>query len=192
MPHLTRRNLLVLGGAGAAGLAVAGCAEEDDPREEGRDDDLLQSAADAEALLRSAYDSVRGDGDEAEVGRQFADASATRVTELERLGSGPAQAGASGDDPTEAQGAAIAAYRECVRFGSTTEVRAAAIQFLTQVSAEQATLRGLDGTDQSPTPFVSGQEEEPYVASQDDDDEGTTSTSTTTTSSSTTTTEEGE
>ncbi len=194
MPNLTRRSLLVLGGTGAAGLAVAGCTDEDDPRAEGGDEAVLQRAADAEAQIATVYDSIRGDGEEAAVGRQFAEASAARATDLENLGAGAAKAstsaGAYPEGAIDAQDSAIAAYRECVRLGSTTEIRAAGIRFLAQVSAEQATVRGIAGDEQSPRAFVTGLKEKPYVASEDDED-GDTTTSTTSSSSTSTTTEDG-
>jgi hypothetical protein len=185
MLSVTRRGLFAVGGAGAASLAVAGCGTEDDPRAEGRDADLLDTAMSAEAILKQAYGTITGSGDEQTVGRQFTQASSARVDELESIAGGPAKASASvADYPNgtiDAQASAIAAYRDLVRFGSKTDLRSTAIQFLTQVAGEQATLRALQDQDPSPVAFVTGLKEEPYIASND-------TTSTTTTSSSTTST----
>jgi hypothetical protein len=179
MPKLTRRSLFAVGGAGAASLAVAGCGAEDDPRAEGRDGELLTAAANAEALLGAVYASEA----EASVAKTLEDASSARVAELKRLGVAHPEATASAEnDPRGQIGAAdnaIAAYREGVRFFSKTELRATAIQFLTQVAGEQAALRALQDEDPSPRPFVTGESEEPYVAS--DDTTSTTSTTSTST-----------
>ena len=187
MLSVTRRGLFAVGGAGAASLAVAACGARDDPRDEGRDPDLLDTAASAEAILKQAYGSIPSTGANAAVGKQFTEASAARVDELERISGGPASASASAADypngTIDAQDSAIAAYRNLVRFGSTTDVRSTAIQFLTQVAGEQATLRSLQNQDPSPVAFVTGLKEKPYIASND-----TTSTTSSTTSSSTTTT----
>ena len=166
------------GGTGAAGLAVAGCGDEDDPRAEGRDAELLDRAAErrgrcsaADLRRRSTTAATRA------IRRveQFRDASSARLDELDRLG-----ATAGGRAPTArsppaaaiaAANAAIAAYREGVRLVSTTELRATAIQFLTQVAAEQAVLRGLAGRGPEPGARSSPAcKEKPYVATDDDDD----------------------
>jgi hypothetical protein len=182
---MTRRGLFAVGGAGAAGLAVAGCGAEDDPRAEGRDGELLTAAANAEALLGAVYATPELVGDQA-LAKALGDASATRVAELKRLGVAHPEASASAEDyPRGVIGAAdnaIAAYREGVRFFSKIELRATAIQFLTQVAGEQAALRATQNRDPSPRPFVTGEAEQPYVASDD-----TTSSTTTTTSTSTST-----
>jgi hypothetical protein len=195
MLRVTRRGLLAVGGAGAASLAVSACGAEDDPRAEGRDADLLDSALSAEAILKQAYGTVKGGGDEQAVGRQFTQASTTRLNDLERLAGGPAKASAStASNPnglSEAQDSAIAAYRDLVRFGSTTDLRSTAIQFLTQVAGEQATIRGLQDQDQSPVAFVTGLQEKPYIASNDTTTSTTSTTSSSTTSTSTTTTTGG-
>lgn len=174
MPNLTRRSLFALGGAGAAGVAIAGCAEEDDPRAEGRDGELLDRAAEAEAALGAVYEGLDAGPQANAAVRAFRDASSARLDELDRLGAAAADsanAESSAAAAITAANAAIAAYREGIRLLSTTEKRAPMIEFLTQVSAEQATLRGLENEDQSPQPFVTGLEERPYVASEDEDDQ---------------------
>jgi hypothetical protein len=185
MPSLTRRGLFAVGGAGAASLAVAACGSEDDPRDGSSDADALDAAASAEAILGAVYKTA----DDA-VARQLSQASSARVDELEKISGGPASASASVEDypagANQAQDAAIGAYRQLVRLGSTDEVRATGIKFLTQVSSEQAVVRGLQDDDQSPQPFVTGEKTPPYIASEED-----TSTTTSTTSSSTTSTEGG-
>jgi hypothetical protein len=194
MPKLTRRSLFAVGGTGAAGLVVAGCGTADDPRTEGRDGELLDAAATAEAKLGAVYDGLDAGPQGNPAVQQFRDASSSRLDELNKLGakgvSAPADSGAVPADAVAAANAAIAAYRNVVRFGSTTELRSTAIKSGTQVSSEQATLRGLSGENQSPEPFVTGLQAKPYVASDDstDDTTSTTSTSTSTPSTSTTTT----
>jgi hypothetical protein len=192
MPNLTRRGLFAVGGAGAASLAVAGCGSEDDPRAEGRDGELLELAANAEAYLTSVYKSELAGSAEAGVSHQLIDASSKRVDELESLSGGPAKAELSVEDlprgVADGQSLVISRYRDCVRFCSTTEQRSTAIQFLTQVAGEQATVRGLQNQDVSPEPFVTGQSEAPYVASDDTTSTTSTTSSSTTTSSTTTST----
>jgi hypothetical protein len=189
MPKMTRRSLLAVGGAGAAGLAVAGCGTADDPRTEGRDGELLDAAAKAEADVQAVFTGIVVGAKVIPVIDQFKRASKDRLDELAGLGAKVAVGSTENTDVPSAistESPAIAAYREVVRFGSTTELRSTAIKFLTQVSAEQATLRGLGGEAQSPQPFVTGLAEKPYVAS--DDSTSTTSTTSTTSSTSTTTT----
>lgn len=188
MPKLTRRGLLAVGGAGAAGLAVAGCGTEDDPRAEGRDGEILDSAATAEASLGAIYDGADAGAEGNAALQQFRDASSARLDELDKLGATAADAADSEvtvDAAIAAADPAIAAYREGAGFLSSTDMRATVTAFLAQISSEQATLRGLLGDDQSPRPFVTGLKEDPYVATDDNED---TTTSSTTSSSSTTTT----
>lgn len=195
MPNLTRRGLLVLGGTGAAGVVLAGCGKESDPRAEGRDGELLSKAADAEVALGDLYDAISNDSQSDPVIAQFRDASSDRQDELKQLGAETSGAPSATEGNTVASadtvaaiaaaGTAIAAYREGAGLLSTTELRGPATRFLTQVAAELATLRGLAGDDQSPVAFVTGGKEEPYVAA--DVDESTTSTTSTTSSSTTST-----
>ena len=168
MPNLTRRSLFMLGGTGAAGLAVAGCGEEDDPRADSSHEEILGRAAAAEAAFGAGLSTA---GTKPEIA-QFEQASSARQQTLTELGAASREdTEPTASDPIAAASAAIAAYREGVRLLSTTELRATAIQFLTEVSAEQAALRGLEDEDQSPVAFVTGLEEEPYVASEDEEDE---------------------
>ena len=109
------------------------------------------------------------------MGSQFVDASSARVDELERLGGGPADASASVEDypagADDAQNAAIAAYRDCVRLGSTTELRVdrnpvphpGVLRAGRRFAASRARTRAR-------APFVTGRKDKPYVASEDDDD----------------------
>jgi hypothetical protein len=198
MPKLTRRGLLAVGGAGAAGLAVAGCGTEDDPRADGRDGEILERAASAEASLGAIYDGVDAGAEGNPALQQFRDASSARLDELNRLGASAADAADSEVTVAAAITAAdpaIAAYREGAGFLSTTDMRATVTAFLAQVSSEQATLRGLEGDDQSPRAFVTGGKEEPYIATDDNEDtttSSTTSSTTSTTSTSSSTTTDGE
>jgi hypothetical protein len=202
MPNLTRRGLLVLGGTGAAGVALSACGKEVDPRAQGRDGELLATAADAEAALGSVYDGLATSSASDPAIAAFRDASSGRQDELQRLGAktsgapsdteGNTVASADTAAAIAAASTAIAAYREAAGLLSTTELRAPAIEFLTQVAAEQATLRGLAGDDQSPVAFVTGGKQKPYVASDVDGSTTTTSsTSTSSTTSTSTTTSEG-
>jgi hypothetical protein len=161
MPSLTRRGLFAVGGAGAASLAVAGCGSEDDPRDGTSDAEVLDAAANAEALLGAVYDSNDSTAEDLALAKQFGEASSARVDELEKLGASSPKASASVEDypagAVQAQDNAIAAYRQLMRLGSKSELRAPAIEFLTEVSAEQAVARGLQDDDQSPQPFVTGE-----------------------------------
>jgi hypothetical protein len=196
MPKLTRRSLFAVGGAGVAGLAVSGCASADDPRTEGRDGEILDSAAKAEADFYAVFTGIEVGTKVIPVIDQFKKASHDRLDELDKLGAKVTTGSTENAPLTSAIAAAspaIAAYRDIVKLGSTPELRSTAIQFLTQVSAEQATLRGLGGEDQSPQPFVTGLAEKPYVATDDNaDTTSTTSTSSTTTSTPTTTSSTGD
>jgi hypothetical protein len=193
MLSVTRRGLFAVGGAGAASLAVAACGTEDDPRAEGRDADLLLAASLAEAKLGAVYDGIAQGGKASAEVAAMQKASQARLRELVDLGakvvSEPPQQGASMADVISTANPAIAAYRELVRFGSKTDLRSTAIQFLTQVAGEQATSRTLQNQDPSPVAFVTGLEEEPYIAS--NDTTSTTTTSSPTTSSTTSTTTSG-
>lgn len=188
MLRVTRRGLLAVGGAGAASLAVSACGTEDDPRAEGRDSDLLLAASLAEAKLGAVYEGIAQGGKATPEVAALQKASQARLRELVDLGakvvSEPPQDGASMADVISAANPALAAYREGVRFLSTTELRSATFQFLNQVSGEQAVARGLENQDQSPTAFVTGLSEKPYVAS----DTTTTSTTSSSTPATSTTT----
>ncbi len=89
----------------------------------------------------------------------------------------------------DAENAAIAAYREAAGPLSTSELRGTAIAFAAAVAAELAVMQGFAGADQVPGPFVTGGEQEPYVAADDTAADTTSSDGETTT---TTTTEESQ
>ncbi|MET0730599.1 MAG: hypothetical protein ABWZ03_05350, partial [Solirubrobacterales bacterium] len=62
MQTVSRRGFLVIGGTGAAGAVLAGCGGSvDDPRDEGRDPELLAAALAAETALGDAY-AIGGEG----------------------------------------------------------------------------------------------------------------------------------
>jgi hypothetical protein len=172
MIALTRRHLLVAGGSGVAATALAACGEEEDPREEGQDRELLGAAyVDEQALAdayRSAGEAPASGPEEGSAVREFARASAARVRELTRLieaagGTPPEAATARAVPPLELASGAIAAYRDGAGLLSTEEARAVAIRHLAAVAAELAVLRELSGEDPAPVAFVTGTDTEPFV-----------------------------
>jgi hypothetical protein len=195
MQTVSRRGLFVIGGTGAAGAVLGACAaSEEDPREEGRDPELLAAALAAETALGEAY-AVGGEGGPAPPEREaiesFVAASRRRAEELGAL------LQAAGGEPTEAPSpeagteleqanATIAAYRAAAGPLSTEELRGTAIAFLAAVAAELAVMSTFAGEDPAPRAFVTGEEAEPYVAADDGDSES----GTTTTTGDETTTEE--
>ncbi|MET0730469.1 MAG: hypothetical protein ABWZ03_04690, partial [Solirubrobacterales bacterium] len=77
MPTLSRRGLLAIGGAGAAGALLSACGESVDPRAAGDDEALVSAEASAEASLAAAYSnaaSAFGPGEERTALEQFSDA----------------------------------------------------------------------------------------------------------------------
>ena len=160
MPKVfTRRGFLVLGGGGAAAVALGACGAEEDPRGEGEDPELIATAIVAEnayGLAARAFADQQGVS--AEIGRQ----SKARRQELESLEQdegGGAQT--DSENVNEAALAAIAGYRQLARLSSTEDLRTTATQFMSQVAGELAALRELQGDDEVPYSFVTGLEEPP-------------------------------
>jgi hypothetical protein len=176
---LTRRHLLAAGGAGVAATALAACGEEEDPREEGRDRELLGAAYVDERALADAYGSAGGSEasgpEEGSTLQEFARASAARARELTRLieaagGTPPEVATVRAVPPLELASGAIAAYRDGAGLLSTEEARAVAIRQLAAVAAELAVLRSFNGEDPAPLAFVTGSDTEPFVPESASDD----------------------
>jgi hypothetical protein len=172
MPTLSRRGLLALGGTGAAGVVLAACGEETDPRETGDDDELTAAEAEAEQRLAAAYGVAAStlDGSERSALETFADAAAARSNEF---GGGSAQAGGpdGGPDSPEAlsaainlANAAIAAHRAAVTGLDSVEGRGLAGSALVACAAELAVVSGFAGEPAVPRAFVTGGSEEPNVA----------------------------
>lgn len=179
MSTISRRGFLALGATGAAGVAVAACGAEEDPRGEGRDGELLGAALAAEISLTDSYASALGtvDARDQKVVTQCRDASADRAGEL-----GPLVEDAGGS-PTEDSGGvatkglegaiaaadlAIAAYREAAGLLSTAELRRTATSSLAQVAGEQGALRTLGGEEPAPQAFVTGLDEPPLGATEEE------------------------
>jgi hypothetical protein len=186
MTALSRRGLFVAGGTGLAGVAIAGCGEEDEPREEGRDPELLAAALAAEEGLLTATDSTPGPLGPGgpDLLNAIREASSKRQDELGSLASetatGTAESAEAESDPSGDEGdrliaafeSAIAAYREGAGLLSTTELRGTALEFLIQCAAEQAAVRSVLGEDPAPRAFVTGLDPEPFQAiDQPDQDE---------------------
>ena len=162
MQTVSRRGFLVIGGTGAAGAVLAGCGGSvDDPRDEGRDPELLAAALAAETALGDAY-AIGGE---------------ELTTLLEQAGGQPTKA-ATTEPGTEREqaNATIAAYRAAAGPLSTEELRGTAIAFLAAVAAELSVMSEFAGEDPAPRPFVTGLEAEPYVAADEEsaDEETTT------------------
>ena len=179
MSTLSRRGFLVLGGSGAAGVALGGCGSEEDPRGEGRDPELLGDAIAAETAYGAG---AKAFADQQGVSQLIDDQSSARVDELKSLSKGEATApgDSSAENVNEAAQAAIVAYRSLARFGSTEELRMSATRFVAQVAGELAAVRELGGDDEVPYAFVTGLPEPP-LQSADDAPSAETTTSTTST-----------
>lgn len=182
MPTITRRGFLALGGSGAAAAALAACGSEEDPRDEGRDGELLGESLAAEETLEGAYTDALGEAanDDRRLLEDASTASADRVGELETLAeeADAAPVESEGAQPTGLTGAiaagglAIAAYREAAGLLSTPELRRTAAAGLAAVAAEQAALRASGGDEPLvPEPFVTGSNEKPLTAPDDTDTE---------------------
>jgi len=191
MHSLSRRGFIVLGGTGAAGIALASCGEEVDPRAEGRDDELLTAALSAEMGLQSAY--AGGGLAGITPTNPITDTQDERVARLEDLGATAASSdAAAAGDVIAASDAAIAAYRELAGIGSTIEIRSAATQGLAEIAAVLAAARLEAGDDPAPDAFVTGGVDPPYEPEVADvDAEKTTSTTSTTEEAETTSTQAG-
>lgn len=194
MLEVSRRGLLVLGGTGAAGVALAACGQGPDQRDDASPDDLTAAEASAETALAGAYGAAASalpKGQERTTLQQFATAAGKRADEL---GAGTEQAGdtppADGgpdspealDGAVRAANAAIVAHREAAGLLDTPEGRALASSSLVACAAELAAVDHFVGTEQAPSPFVTGATAAPYEAA-DTSTTSTTSTSTTSTGS---------
>ena len=165
MPSLSRRGFIALGSTGAAGLILASCGGEDDPREAGRDGDLLGAALSAETALQGAYD---GDGlTGITPTREILSLQEERISQLRELGAEEGEATGS-SDIVEASNAAIAAHRELAGLGSSTEIRAAGTQGAAEIAAVLAAVSAEQDSDPAPTAFVTGGSEPPYEAEGDE------------------------
>jgi hypothetical protein len=194
MLTVSRRGLFAIGGTGAA-AALAGCGGAVDERDDADDNQLLDSALEAEAALGAAYGALSGpevsSGQGAQVRKSCQSNSQKRQQELESLGASQPTGGATGSgggglDPTvTAANAAIAAYRQGARLLGVTDQRATSTGFLAQVAAELAALRGLFGEDQAPVAFVTGDAQRPLQAAATTTTSTTSSSTTSTTSTST-------
>ena len=175
---LSRRGFLVLGGSGAAAVALGACGAEEDPRGEGDDPELIAAAIGAEtAYGLGARTFADQQGVSTEIERQ-SKARRQELVSLEQDDGGESQL--DGENVNEAALAAIAAYRGLARLGSSEDLRRTATQFMAQVAGELAALLELQGDDEVPYAFVTGLDEEPLEST---DDAPTAETTTTTTTS---------
>lgn len=178
MVALTRRHLLTAGGAGVAGVAataLAACGEEDEPRDEGRDAELLGAGLSAERNLAATYRraaDVVGEPDRRATLREFAAEASAHADELaaslEELGGpgegeAPIDDEAGGTESVAAASAAISAHREAASLLSTIEGRALAFRLVAADAAQLAALQGLLGIEQVPQAFVTGGESQPFA-----------------------------
>lgn len=195
MLTVSRRGFLALGGTGAAGVALSACGQTTDRRDDSSPDELKAAEASAETALAQAYSAAASalpKGEERTTLEQFATAAGDRA---DGLGGGTAQAGDTpdgGPDSAEAlDGAiraadtAIAAHRQAAGLLDEEEGRALASTYLVAVACEVAAVDHFAGKEQSPSPFVTGGDQDPYEAVEDS---STTSTSSTTESSTTSST----
>jgi len=201
MPTLTRRGLLILGGTGAAGVALAGCSKAEEPRDESDPDALTSAQAEAEANLSGAYivaAQATGTGEERTTLERFAAAAKKRAA---AIGSGaePPPAPDGGPDSPEALSAcqhlanqAIAAHLQAARLLDEVDGRALASSSLAACAAELATVNGFAGDPAVPTAFVTGGPQPPLedTDAPDSGDESSTTSSTTDATSTTDTTSE--
>ena len=163
MLEVSRRGFLVLGGTGAAGVALAACGQGPDQRDDASPDDLTAAEASAETALAGAYGAA--------------------ASALPPADGGPDSPEAL-DGAVRAANAAIVAHREAAGLLDTPEGRALASSSLVACAAELAAVDHFAGKEQAPSPFVTGATATPYEAAND----STTSTTSTTSSTSTTTT----
>jgi hypothetical protein len=190
MPTLTRRGLLILGGTGAAGVALAGCTKAEEPRDESDADELTAAESEAEANLSGAYATASQvtTGEQRTALEGFAKAAKQRAAEFGQASPPPPPDG--GPDSPEALSAcqhlaneAIAAHLQAARLLDEVEGRALASSSLAACAAELATVNGFAGDPEVPRAFVTGGPEEPLESFDrpDSGDESTTSSSTTAT-----------
>jgi hypothetical protein len=190
MPRLSRRGFLALGGSGATAIALGACGSAAESHDEGDDVGLLADAVTAETGYGEA---AKAAADQQGVSAEIEKASTARLGELGRAagpGADPAGGGQTVTDLADAAAAAIAAYRQVARAGSTTELRSTGTQFVAQVAAELAAVRELASDNPVPYAFVTGLGEPP-LEFPDDAPSGVDATTSTTTTSSSTTTEGG-
>ena len=200
MLTVTRRGLLVLGGTGAAGVALAGCSEATEPREEASADELTAAEAEAEGNLSRAYDLAAltvPTGEERTTLQRFAAAAKKRAAAFGGPASTPPEAD-GGPDFDEALSAcrnlandAIAAHLKAAGLIDEVEGRALASSALAACAAELGVVNGFAGDPVAPTSFVTGGAQKPYESTDEPDsgDEETSSSTTTDTTSTSTSTE---
>jgi hypothetical protein len=206
MLTVSRRGLLVLGGTGAAGVALAACGQAADPRADASQGDLLQAELDAEVALAAAYKlaaTTLRPGAERTALEDFAAAADKRAEQLRGLAP-DANAGSQtpppdgGPDSAEAVAAtarlansAIAAHNQAAGLLNSVETRALASSALAACAAELAAVNHFSGKPEVPHSFVTGGEQPPYESSTAETTSTTSSsTSTSTTAESTVTTTE--
>ena len=198
-PAIPRRGFFALGGAGAAGLALAACGTEVEEPNDERDIEILAAALTGEenaaSALKTAQPSAGAEEETVRALAQQAEAHATRLQDLlADLNATPeGEFGIPESDGLdgallaagEQTNIAIAAYARGAG-QLTEEFRADALELIVAAGARLAVLAELLGIEPAPFAFATGLEEEPHQTT-DDGDEETTSTETT----STTTEEEG-
>jgi hypothetical protein len=196
MPTLTRRGLLILGGTGAAGVALAGCSSAEEPRDGSNADELTAAEAEAEGNLAGAYmlaASAVPTGEERTTLERFAAASTKRANEISGgSGENTSPPPDGGPDFPEALSAcqhlandAIAAHLQAARLLDEVDGRALASSSLAACAAELAVVNGFVRDPVAPNAFVTGGPA-PLEDSDGPDSGGDESSTTSTTSSSTT------
>jgi hypothetical protein len=198
MLTVTRRGLLVLGGTGAAGVALAGCSEATDPRDETSDEELTAAEVEAETNLSGAYvvAAAVATGKQRATLERFAEAAKRRVVELGGPSSEPPPPDGGPDLPealsacVNLANAAIAAHLEAAGLLNEIEGRALASSSLAACAAELAVVSGFAGDPEAPSAFVTGGSEKPYESTDEPDSDDDSEESSTTSSTATETTEE--
>ena len=173
MPTISRRGFLALGAAGAAGT-LAACGNEENPRAEGRDGELLGAALAAESALTDAYQAALSEVRAADQGVVNAsrDASAARADELERLleDAGGSEPTPQGSPPTASRGRLA---QRTSRSSPTAKPPASCPRpscaaprppRLPRLPASRRALRVVSGEEPAPRAFVTGAEQEPFTA----------------------------
>jgi hypothetical protein len=199
MPTLTRRGLLILGGTGAAGVALAGCSKAEEPRDEADAEELTAAEAEAEGNLAGAYKlaaSAVPTGEERATLERFTAASTKRAAEISGgsfENTSPPPDG--GPDFPEALSAcqhladdAIAAHLQAARLLDEVDGRALASSSLAACAAELAVVNGFARDPVAPNAFVTGGPA-PLEDSDSPDSGGETSTTTSSSTSSSSTTD---
>jgi hypothetical protein len=202
MLTVSRRGLLVLGGTGAAGVALAACGQAADPRADASQGDLVQAELDAEVALATAYEQAAASlpaGEERTAFEAFAKAANGRVQQLRGVAPDPGSqppAPDGGPDSTEAVAAtahladaAIATHHQAAGLLASLETRALASSALAACAAELAAVNHFSGKPEVPHAFVTGGELAPYEPSIAESTSTTSTSSSTSTESTATTTE---